>query len=341
MKVLVTGHLGYIGSVLVPMLLGRGHDVVGLDSNLYEGCGFGAKPPQIPTIRDDIRDAGVASLKGMDAVLHLAGLSNDPLGDLDPELTFDINHKASVRLARLAREAGVRKFIFSSTCSVYGATGDDLVNENVPLGPVTPYGESKARSEEDISKLATADFSPVFPRSATAFGLSHRIRFDLVVNNLVAWACATGRVHIKSDGTPWRPVVHIRDIAQAFIVLMEADPSLVHNGVFNVGGTEENYRVRELASIVEETVPGCHVEYAAGGGPDKRCYRVDFSRLHTTFPEFRIKWTARRGAEEIYEALGGTPVTVEDFEGQRYARIAHIRDLLEKGRLDRSLRWRV
>lgn len=341
MKALVTGHLGYIGSVLVPMLLERGHDVTGLDSNLYEGCGFGLHPPRVPTIREDIRDVGGEKLRGMDAVLHLAGLSNDPLGDLDPDLTFDINHKASVRLARLARDAGVRKFIFSSTCSVYGATGDDLVNEDVPLGPVTPYGESKARSEEDISKLATPDFSPVFPRSATAFGLSHRLRFDLVVNNLVAWACSTGRVHIKSDGTPWRPVVHIRDIAQAFIFLMEADPSTVRNGVFNVGGTEENYRVRELAKIVEETVPGCRVEYAPGGGPDKRCYRVDFTRLHTTFPDFKIKWTARKGAEEVYEALRQTPVSVEEFEGQKYARIAHIRDLLERRRLDRSLRWRA
>jgi nucleoside-diphosphate-sugar epimerase len=341
MKVLVTGHLGYIGAALVPMLLDRGHEVLGMDSDLYRFCGFGPPPPAVPGLLQDIRDCVPSDFEGMDAVIHLAALSNDPLGFLDPELTMEINYKASVRVAEAARDAGVARFLYSSTCSVYGAMGDALVKEDVPLRPVTPYGESKARTEEAVGKLATRDFSPVFLRNATAYGVSHRLRFDLVINNLVAWAVATGRVFIKSDGTPWRPVVHIRDIARAFIVLMEAEREATHNGVFNVGGTEENYRVRELAEIVEETVPGCRVEYAAGGGPDTRCYRVDCERIRKAFPEFQLEWNARRGAEELYGALRAAGVTEKDFEGRKYARIAYVRSLIEQRLLEPDLRWRA
>jgi nucleoside-diphosphate-sugar epimerase len=338
-RLLVTGHLGYIGSVLVPELLGRGHEVHGVDTDLYRRCGFGPPPPQVPTSRRDIRDLKPEDLEGFDAVLHLAGLSNDPLGDLDPALTMEINYRATVRLAHMAREAGVRRFLFSSTCSVYGAVGEEMVDESSPVRPVTPYAESKVRAEEELLALRTEGFLPVILRSATAYGVSHRLRFDLVLNNLVAWAHATGDILIKSDGTPWRPVVHIRDIAQAFAVLTEAPAERFQEIVFNVGRTTENYRVRELAEIVAETVPGCRISYAPGGGPDKRCYRVNCDRIQRTFPEFQPSWTARRGARELHEAFRERGVRVEDFEGDRFQRIAHIRFLMGSGLLDRKLRW--
>ncbi len=321
------------------MLHKAGHELTGLDSNLFERCTFGEGLQEIPTIRKDVRDVTAADLEGFDAVLHLAGLSNDPLGDLDPDLTYDINHLASVRLAKLAKQAGIQRFIFSSSCSNYGAGGDDLLDESSAFNPVTPYGISKVRVEQDVAKLADSRFSPTFLRNATAYGVSPRLRFDLVLNNLVAWAYATGKVFIKSDGTPWRPIVHIEDISRAFLAVLEAPLDLVHNEAFNVGRSEDNYRIRELADIVKETVPGTEIEYAADAGPDKRCYRVNCSKIRRVLPSFVPAWDARKGAEELYSTYKNIGLKVDDFEGVKYKRIAHIRHLIAEGELDQSLRW--
>jgi nucleoside-diphosphate-sugar epimerase len=339
MTVLVTGHKGYIGTVLVPMLQAAGHEVVGLDTDLYARCTFVGEVPDIPTIGKDVRDVAPADLEGFDAVMHLAGLSNDPLGDLNPELTHEINHLASVSLAEAARAAGVPRYIFSSSCSIYGAAGDEPVAEDCAFNPVTPYGISKMLVERDVSRLATPDFSPTFLRNATAYGVSPRLRFDLVLNNLVGWAFTTGRIFLKSDGTPWRPLVHIEDIARAFIAVLHAPRELVHNEAFNVGRTEENYRVRELAAFVAETVPDCRLDFAKDAGPDKRNYRVDFGKIERTLPEFRPQWDVRRGAEELYQVYRRIGLSLEDFEGERFSRIAHLKHLLASGRLADTLRW--
>ncbi|NEO66378.1 MAG: SDR family oxidoreductase, partial [Moorea sp. SIO4G2] len=296
---------------------------------------------KIPELKKDIRDVTATELEGFDALIHLAGLSNDPLGNLNPDLTYEINHAASVHLAKLAKAAGIERFVFSSSCSNYGAGGDDWLTEESSFNPVTPYGISKVRVEQDVTQLADDNFSPTFLRNATAYGVSPRLRFDLVLNNLVAWAFTTGQVYIKSDGTPWRPIVHIEDISQAFIAVLEAPREVVHNQAFNVGRNEDNYRIRELAEIVKETVPGCEIEYAKDAGPDKRCYRVDCSKIIRTLPEFKPQWNARRGAQELYQAYQTVGLTLEEFEGPRYQRIAHIKQLLSTGRLDQTLRWRT
>jgi nucleoside-diphosphate-sugar epimerase len=340
MHVLVTGHKGYIGSVMVPMLVGAKHEVVGLDSDLFQKCTFGDPVPEISYLKKDIRDVTASDLEGFDAVVHLAALSNDPLGNLDPELTYEINHAASVRLARLAKKVGIKRFVFSSSCSNYGAAGEDIMNEKAQLRPVTPYGQSKVRVERDVAILANVDFSPTFMRSATAYGVSHRLRFDLVLNNLVAWAFTTGEVYLKSDGTPWRPIVHIEDISRAFMAVLHAPREVVHNQIFNVGHKEENYQMRELAEIVKETVPGSRIVFAKDAGPDKRCYRVDCSKLSRTLPQSKPKWNARRGAQQLYEAYRQIGLCLEDFEGPRYKRIDHIKHLLSNGALSPALRWR-
>ncbi|MBD2102624.1 NAD(P)-dependent oxidoreductase [Leptolyngbya sp. FACHB-261] len=340
MRLLVTGHQGYIGTAMVPMLLAAGYEVVGLDSNLFELCTFGNSAPEIPQITKDLRDVEVEDLEGFDAVLHLAGLSNDPLGNLDAKLTYEINHLASVRLAELAKAAGVPRFLFSSSCSTYGAAGEDKVTEEAEFNPVTPYGYSKVLVEQDVAKLADDSFSPTFLRNATAYGVSPRLRFDLVLNNLVAWAATTGRVYIKSDGSPWRPIVHIEDITRAFVAVLQASQELVHNQAFNVGSSEENYQIRDLAEIARETVPGCQIEYAEDGGPDKRCYRVDFSKISRVLPSFQPQWNARLGAKQLYEAYQQVSLRVEDFEGPYYKRIDHIKQLISTNRIDNTLRWR-
>jgi nucleoside-diphosphate-sugar epimerase len=310
MRVFVTGHKGYIGTVLVPMLVAEGHEVVGLDSDLYEQCTFGGALLDVPYIRKDIRDVQVSDMEGFDAVLHLAALSNDPLGNLNPRLTYEINHTASVRLAVLAKEAGVPRFLFSSSCSTYGAAGEESVDEGADFHPVTPYG------------------------------LSPRLRFDLVLNNLVAWALTTGCVYIKSDGSPWRPIVHVEDISRAFIAVLHAPREVVHTQAFNVGRTEENYQIRDLAKVVQEVVPGCRVEYAKDAEPDKRSYQVNFGYIARRLPGFQPQWDARRGAQQIYDAYCQVGLRLEDFEGPRYKRIDHIQQLLSTGRLDTTLRWR-
>lgn len=342
MKVLMTGHNGYIGSVMGRVLADAGHDVVGFDTYLFEECTFGPDTADRPSVRADLRDVEPDVLRGYDAVIHLAAISNDPLGNLNPQGTYDINHLASVRLARAAREAGVPRFLFASSCSLYGvAAGDGLLKEDAAFNPVTPYGESKVLVERDVSTLATDDFSPVFLRNATAYGVSPRLRADIVVNSLVGYACTTGEILIQSDGTPWRPLVHIEDISQAFLCALEAPRQVIHNQAFNVGRTSENYRISEIADMVLAVVPGSKVTYAPGGGPDPRCYRVDCEKLAATLPAFKPKWTVPDGVRELYEAYSRHGLTLDEFvgTGSRYLRIRHIQRLQQAGRLTGDLRW--
>lgn len=341
MRILVTGHDGYIGTVLTPLFQSHGHEVVGLDSGLFSDCVFGEDLPPIECLKKDIRDVAVDDLKGFDAVIHLAGISNDPLGDLNPTITYDINHQASVKLAQCAKAAGVTRFLFSSSCSTYGAGGmNDILTEEAEFRPVTPYGESKVLVERDLAKMADDDFSPTYLRNATAFGVSPRLRGDLVINNLVGFAFTTGEVLLKSDGTPWRPLVHIEDISRAFLAIAEAPREKVHNEAFNVGRDEDNYQIRDVARMVEEVVVGSKVGFAEGAGPDLRCYRVNFAKIHRVLPDFKPQWRVYTGIQQLYQAYKAIDLKLEDLEGTRYLRIKHVKKLLSENRIDDSLRWR-
>jgi len=338
MRVILTGDRGYIGSVLAPMLIAGGHDVTGIDCDLFKACTYAGELANYPSIRKDSRDIEQGDIEGADAIIHLAGLSNDPLGDYRPELTADINMDASVRLARIAKKAGVKRFLFASSCSNYGAAGNDFLDEYARFNPVTPYGESKVGVEREVTELADGVFSPTFLRASTAYGFSPRIRFDLVINNLTAWAYTTGKVRLKSDGKPWRPVVHVEDIALAYKAALEADRDHVHLKAYNVGTTTENYQIRELAEIICEEVPGSEVTFASDAAPDKRNYRVDCDFIARDLPGFKPQWTARRGARQLYKKFCEFGLSLEQFEGEQFNRIAHVKKLVRDGVIDDNLR---
>ena len=341
MKVLVTGQLGYIGVEMVPALRAAGHEVVGLDTGLYNECDFIAPPDQVPNIDVDMRDITPEHLKGIDAVMHLAALSNDPLGDLDKQLTYDINLHGSIRLAEAAKKAGVKRFIFSSSCSLYGAGGDDFLDESAAFNPVTAYGESKIKVEQALQSLADDNFSPTYMRNATAYGVSRRLRADIVVNNLTGFALTTGKVLLQSDGTPWRPLVHIGDIINAFIATLQAPRDAIHNEAFNIGRTAENYQIRQVANIVAEVVPNCEVSFASGASADIRDYRVSFAKAETKLPGYKPKWTVKTGVEELYNAYKKAGLTKEQFvDAPTYYRLKTVRGLQSRGIIDNKLRFK-
>jgi nucleoside-diphosphate-sugar epimerase len=339
MRVLVAGDRGYIGAVMVPFLRAAGHDVDGLDAGLYEGCDLGPPPDEFSErLPADIRDARPGELTGYDAVICLAALSNDPLSDLSPAATFAINLAGTVNLARAAKLAGVPRFLFASSCSLYGAAGSAAVAEDAELFPVTPYGEAKVLAERELSSLADDSFSPSYLRNATAYGASPRLRLDIVVNNLTAVAMTTREVRLESDGSPWRPLVHIEDISRAFLAVLAAPRELVHDEAFNVGRAEDNVQVRDIAEMVRDAVPGSTLSIAEGAGPDLRNYRVDFAKLHDTFPGIQLSWSVRAGVAELADAYARYHLTYEDFLSSRFVRLRRIRELIAAGALDEMLR---
>jgi nucleoside-diphosphate-sugar epimerase len=338
MRVLVVGDRGYIGAVLVPFLRAAGHAVDGLDLGLYEGCDLGPVEDIGVRLPHDIRDARPGQLAGYDAVVCLAALSNDPLGALNPDATYSVNLDGTVHLARAAKQAGIDRFLFASSCSLYGAAGSGAVAEDADMFPVTPYGETKVLAERELSLLADDAFSPTYLRNATAYGASPRLRLDIVVNNLTAVAMTTGEVRLESDGSPWRPLVHIEDISRAFLAALEADRELVHDQAFNVGRPEDNVQIRDIAELVRDAVPGSKVSFADGAGPDRRSYRVDFSKLHETFPDLKLRWSVRDGVEELRAAYAEYGLTHDDFMSSRFVRLRRIQELLSAGVVDEMLR---
>jgi nucleoside-diphosphate-sugar epimerase len=339
LRILVTGHRGYIGAVMVPMLRRHGHAVQGLDTGYYRECTL-VEPPDVVEVVMDLRDVEPRHLEGIDAVVHLAALSNDPLGDLAPALTLAINHQGSLRLARAARDAGVRRFLFASSCSMYGAGASDaLLTEDAPFNPITPYAESKIVFERDLAELARDGFSPVFLRNATAYGASPHLRLDIVLNNLVAWAHTTRQVRLMSDGIAWRPLVHVEDICEVFAAALVAPADVIHNRAFNVGQSSENYQVRALAEIVRDVVPGCEVTFGESATTDPRNYRVDFSRLASAFPDLRFRWDAVSGARQLAEAYAHAQLEAAELTGRRFIRLNQLKHLVATGALSADLHW--
>lgn len=333
--------MGYIGSVMGPRLIEEGYEVIGLDTIFYgEECTFFENELNIPNIRKDIRDITPEDVRGFDAVVHLAALSNDPLSNLEAKLTYDINQHASVKLAKLAKNAGVQRFLFSSSCSMHGTSTASRVDETTPVHPVTPYGDSKIKAEQEISAIAGDGFSPVFLRNGTVYGISPRLRVDIVLNNLVGWAATTGKVKLYTDGEPWRPIIHVDDVCSAFIAALEAPVETVHNEAFHVGSNQANYQIKDLAEIARTVVPGCTVEFDAEHEGDQRTYIADFSKIEELLPKFRPKWDARSGAIQLYESYQENLLTLEEFTGSRYIRLQRIGDLLKTGLLGNDLRWR-
>lgn len=340
MRVLVTGHQGYLGTVMVPTLLAAGHEVVGLDAGYFADCVLGPRVDDVPGIAGltpvDLRDVTVEDLVGFDAVVHLAALSNDPLGALAPGVTYQVNHRASVRLALLAKEAGVSRFLYASTCSVYGSAGDDLVNEDAPLRPLTPYAESKVRVEDDVAAMADSGFTPVFLRNATAFGFSPRLRADIVVNNLVGQAVLTGDVRVMSDGTPWRPLVHVGDIAAAFATCLTAQRDIINCKAYNVGAGANNLTVADIARTVVDVVPGTRLQITGESGPDPRSYCVDFRRMRRELG-FEARVMVPAGVVELYQRYTAYGLTEEAFTS-RFTRLARLSRLCDENVVDESLR---
>jgi nucleoside-diphosphate-sugar epimerase len=343
MQILVTGNNGYIGTILTQMLLSEGFEVTGLDNDLYEKSVFGDESitggiPPISYIRKDLREISLSDLENVDAIFHLCALSNDPLSNFNPEITYEINYRSSVRLAKLAKKIGIQRFVFSSSCSVYGDSKENIVNEESEVNPITPYAISKVYAEKGISELADSDFSPTFLRSSTAYGLSPMLRFDLVVNNFVAWSYTKGTVLLKSDGTAWRPFVHIQDISRAFISVLKSPTEIIHNQVFNVGKNEENYQIKDVAEIVKNIVPNSEIKYAKGAEPDKRSYRVEFDKISQFLPKFKPEWNVTLGAKQLYDAYKKVDLLVEEFEGPKFRRILSLENSIKNGILDDNLR---
>jgi nucleoside-diphosphate-sugar epimerase len=343
MKILVTGTEGYIGALLTSELLQRGHEVIGLDTGYYrDGWLYSdsAHMRRFPLlINKDLRNIQESDLEGVEAIVHLAELSNDPLGQHNPDNTYNINHWGSVHLAELAKRAGVSRFVYTSSCSVYGAGTDDCLTEQAETNPQTAYAKCKVLVERDISRLANSDFSPVFLRNATAYGASPRMRFDIVLNNLCGWAWTTKRIAMISDGTPWRPLVHVLDICKAVIAVLETSREVVHGEIFNVGDNGANYRVREIAEIVGEVFPGCEVTMGTSGG-DNRSYRVSFDKIHEALPEFRCEWDARKGAEQLRELFERIDMPKETFEFRAFTRLRQLEFLIRTKQVDDRFFWR-